>query len=171
MLDVIKPIVGAFSMPLPLALMLVLVGGLLLLFRRRILGRSLMAFALALIFFASWPPGVSEILTFNVPGAEWWLACHQRPLAHAQVLSYLLPLSSLLAKGSDRVRSDPKVVRVFTAFGATSAQYTASTCQNGGQRLAAVRKTRHGQMGCSGLGGCAGIGDGLALPALGHRRN
>jgi len=62
MLDVIKPIVGAFSMPLALAFVLVLLGGLLLLFRWRILGRLLVAFAVAFIFLASWPPVAERVL-------------------------------------------------------------------------------------------------------------
>ena len=62
MLDIIKPIVGAFLAPLALALVLVLLGALFLLLKRRILGRSLVGFALAFIFLASWPPVAERIL-------------------------------------------------------------------------------------------------------------
>ena len=62
MLDIIKPIVGAFSAPLALALVLVLLGALLLLFQRRMLGRSLLVFALGFIFLASWHPMAERVL-------------------------------------------------------------------------------------------------------------
>ena len=62
MLDIIKPIAGAFLAPLALALVLVLLGALFLLLRRRILGRSLVAFALAFIFLASWHPMAERLL-------------------------------------------------------------------------------------------------------------
>ena len=62
MLDVIKPVVGAFAAPLALALVLVLLGMLLLVLRRRILGRSLVAFGVAFIFVASWPPVAGRVL-------------------------------------------------------------------------------------------------------------
>ena len=62
MLDIIKPIIGAFSAPLALALVLVLLGTLFVLLQRRILGRSLVAFAVAFIFLASWPPMAERVL-------------------------------------------------------------------------------------------------------------
>ena len=62
MLDIIKPIVGAFSAPLALALLLLLLGGSLLMLRRPILGRSLLVFALAFIFLAGWHPMAERVL-------------------------------------------------------------------------------------------------------------
>jgi uncharacterized SAM-binding protein YcdF (DUF218 family) len=62
LLDIVKPIVGAFSAPLVLALVLVLLGALFLLLQRRILGRSLLVFALAFIFLASWHPMAERVL-------------------------------------------------------------------------------------------------------------
>jgi uncharacterized SAM-binding protein YcdF (DUF218 family) len=81
MLDIIKPIVGAFSMPLALVLVLVLLGLVLLLLRRRILGRSLLVFALAFIFLASWYPMAERLLE----PLEWSYAPLSNPAALSEV--------------------------------------------------------------------------------------
>jgi uncharacterized SAM-binding protein YcdF (DUF218 family) len=62
MLDVIKPLVAATLMPLPLAGFLVLLGGLLLLVGRRLLGRFLVLLALVVVFAASWAPVADRLL-------------------------------------------------------------------------------------------------------------
>lgn len=62
MLDVIKPLVAVIYMPLPLAILLALLGGFSLLMDRRLLGRFLVILALVVIFAASWQPVADRLL-------------------------------------------------------------------------------------------------------------
>ncbi len=60
--DVIKPLVAAVVMPLPVALFLVVLGGLLWLLGRRWLGWGLVVLALLVVFVSSWAPVADRLL-------------------------------------------------------------------------------------------------------------
>ena len=86
MLDVIKPLVAATFMPLPLAAFLVLLGALLLLFGRRLLGRFLVVLALVVGFAASWAPVADGLLG----PLEQTYAPVQDPPAHGDVTTVVV---------------------------------------------------------------------------------
>jgi hypothetical protein len=62
MLDVVKPIVGALSTPLTLAMILLLVAGVARLLGRRRLGRFLAVLGLLVVFVSSWAPVSNGLL-------------------------------------------------------------------------------------------------------------
>jgi len=86
MLDMIKPLVAATFMPLPLAAFLILLGGLLLLVGRRLLGRFLVLLALVVVFAASWAPVAERLLG----PLEQTYAPVQDPLAHGDVTTVVV---------------------------------------------------------------------------------
>jgi uncharacterized SAM-binding protein YcdF (DUF218 family) len=86
MLDVIKPLVAATLMPLPLALFLAVLGGLLLLLGRRWLGRWLVVLALLVVFLSSWAPVADRLLE----PLEWAYAPVRDPAAVADVAAVVV---------------------------------------------------------------------------------
>ena len=81
MLDVIKPLIATLVMPLPLAVLLALMGGLSLLLGRRLWGRFLVVLALVVIFAASWQPVTDRLLG----PLEWAHAPVQDPTTYVDV--------------------------------------------------------------------------------------
>ncbi len=133
MLDVIKPLVAAIFMPLPLAAFLVLLGGLLLVLGRGLLGRFLVVLALVVVVAASWAPVADRLLG----PLERTHAPVQDPLTHEDVMAVVVlgaAWSTDLQAPASIQLSDSAVERLWEGLRLLAALPQARLVVSGGTR-------------------------------------